>query len=119
MNFCRRCGGRLEYKAGPEYMCANGHRIFANASPAVAVILVNDKNELLVLERAIDPGKGRLGAPGGFCDGPEALEEAVARELKEEINLDPEDYTKPEFLFSRPNQYEFGGEVAPALDIIF
>ncbi len=119
MNFCRRCGTPLEKRGRVECVCANGHRIFFNASPAMALILVNDKNEFLVLERAMDPGKGRLDAPGGFCDGPESLEAATAREVKEESGLDPSDYTKPEFLLSLTNAYEFGGEVVPALDIIF
>lgn len=119
MNFCRRCGTPLTKRSRAEYVCESGHRIFANASPAMAVILVNDKNEFLVLERALDPGKGRLDAPGGFCDGPEAVEDAAAREVKEEVGLEPSDYTKPEFLLSMPNAYEFGGETVPALDIIF
>lgn len=119
MNFCRRCGTALKHQDGSLHVCQNDHKIFANASPATAVILVNDEHEFLILERAMDPGKGRLDAPGGFCDGAESLEETIAREVKEEVNLDPADYTKPEFLLSRTNAYEFGGEVVPALDIIF
>lgn len=119
MNFCRRCGTMLKHREGPLYICQNGHKIYANASPAVAVILVNDKNEFLVLERAMDPGKGRLDAPGGFCDGPESVEDTLAREVKEEVDLGPSDYTEPEFLLSMTNAYQFGGETIPALDIIF
>ena len=119
MNFCRRCGERLQHHNGPEYICANDHHVYANASPAMALILVNDKNEFLVLERAMDPGKGMLDAPGGFCDGPESLEDTIAREVKEEVGLDPSDYTKPEFLCTQVDPYEFGGEMMPVLGVNF
>jgi ADP-ribose pyrophosphatase YjhB (NUDIX family) len=119
VTFCRRCGERLEHRQGALYICTQDHRIFANASPATALILVNDHNELLVLKRARDPGKGMLDAPGGFCDGPESLEAAIVREVKEEVGFDEADYTAPRYLFSQPNAYEFGGETLPALDCIF
>src|SRR5687768_1097546 len=86
MNFCRRCGARLTRK-GPAYNCEQGHLIFCNAAPAVGVVLTNDKNEVLILERAIDPGKGMLDIPGGFCDGSESLEDATVRELQEEVGF--------------------------------
>ncbi len=119
VNFCRRCGAPLEKRSPAEYVCAKSHQIFLSATPATALILVNDKNEFLVLERAQDPGKGLWDAPGGFCDGPESLEEATVREVKEEVDLDPSDYSAPEFLFSQTNAYAFGGEVVPALDAVF
>ena len=120
MNFCRRCGSKLtQQDFAHVFKCEQGHVIFRNASPAVCCILLNDQNEAVVLERAIDPGKGMLDAPGGFCDGFETAEVALARELEEEIGLSAEDYDTPQFLMSSLSPYAYRDEVLPVLDIMF
>ncbi len=119
MNYCRRCGGELANQQNHIYKCAQGHIIFCNASPAVGVLLFNNKGEVLILERAIDPGKGMLDAPGGFCDGAETLEDAIARELKEETAIGPELYSAPQFICSGIDDYEYGGEAAPVNGVMF
>jgi ADP-ribose pyrophosphatase YjhB (NUDIX family) len=57
---------------------------------------VNEKNEILVSKRAIEPKKGTYDCPGGFIGLDETAEEALKRELKEELGLDlevePENY---------------------------
>lgn len=119
MNFCRRCGSKLEHKGGPVYACQQNHTIFLVAPPAVGLILLNAKNEILVLERGIEPGKGLLDVPGGFCDGPESLEDAVARETEEEVRLKPTDYAKPEYVLSGVDEYGYGGEILPVQSVVF
>jgi len=121
MNYCRRCGSALSQQAEGShvFICDQGHPIFANASPAVALLIQNDANEVLLVRRASDPGKGMWDAPGGFCDGTEPAEEAAIREVREEIGLEPEQYTAPELLFTMPNQYAYKDEVLPTLDINF
>ena len=44
--------------------------------------------ELLLIKRGGHPHKGKWAIPGGFVEMNESLEEAAARELKEETNLD-------------------------------
>lgn len=119
MNFCRRCGTRLTPQGGALYVCEQNHPIFLNASPAVGLLLVNDKHEVLILERAVDPGKGMLDAPGGFCDGPEDPLAAIARELQEETGLTPSDYSTPEFVLSGIDPYAYKGETLPVLGLIY
>lgn len=118
MTACRRCAAVLEHKGGSVYACTNGHTLFLNASPATGVVLFKG-NTVLLLRRAIEPGKGMLDIPGGFCDGPETLEAAVARELEEEVGLIPADYTDMQFLQSGLDPYAYGGEVLPVLAAIF
>ena len=44
--------------------------------------------QLLLIERGIDPFKGAFALPGGFIRLDESLDDAVQRELLEEIALD-------------------------------
>ena len=120
MNFCRRCGSSLKQRdLAHVYQCEQGHVLFANASPAIGVALFTAQDEVVILERAIEPGKGRLDVPGGFCDGAEPIEKAIARELEEEIGVAAADYSEPEFILSDIDAYAFRGEVLPVLCLMF
>ncbi len=115
MNYCRRCGQPLENTENHVYKCASGHVLFANASPAVGVLFVNDAKEVLMAVRSQDPGKGQLDMPGGFCDGAETFEDGLRRELHEELGLTEENYTDVEFLLSHSDPYDYKGETLPVL----
>ena len=119
MNFCRRCGSRLHRKDDNRYVCERGHALFLNAAPAAGLLLLNDKSEVLMIVRAIEPGKGLLGLPGGFCDGEETLEAALAREVQEEVGLSPRDYSAPEYLLSGAEPYNYRGEPLPVLIVLY
>lgn len=119
MKFCRRCGAPLTNTNGHVYTCEQGHTIFNNASPAVGIILYNDQNEVMVIERGIEPGLGKLDAPGGFCDGLETYENAARREISEEVGITSDQYGPFEFLLSETDPYSFGGELLPVLSVMF
>ena len=56
--------------------------------PKVAVIaLVLHQDKVLLIQRAVDPAKGKWSLPGGYMDAHEMPEEALQRELKEEVGL--------------------------------
>lgn len=119
MNFCRRCGSPLANKKDHIFVCQNSHTIYANSSPAVALILFNQANEIAVLTRAIEPGEGKLDFPGGFCDGNEPLHEAVYREIEEEIGVKPSQYTTLEFVHSGIDPYDLDEETLSVVAAIF
>lgn len=52
--------------------------------------ILNNKNELLLLQRNKAPEKGYWSIPGGKLEMFETFEEAVKREIKEEVNVDIE-----------------------------
>ena len=118
MNFCRRCGTPLENIENHVFKCENGHTIFANASPTAGVFFLDGENVILA-RRGIEPNKGMLDTIGGFVDGNESLENALARELREEVGLEPADYEPPKFLCSIAATYEYGGEKSPIVSAIF
>jgi 8-oxo-dGTP diphosphatase len=55
-----------------------------------AIVFVNDENgtSVLLIERGIEPYKGKWALPGGFVNSNELLETACKRELKEETGLE-------------------------------
>ena len=56
--------------------------------PKVAVIaLVLHEDRVLLIQRAVDPGKGEWSLPGGYMDAGEMPQEALQRELQEEVGL--------------------------------
>ena len=58
---------------------------------AVAAVVFDPKNRVLLVRRGKDPGKGAWGIPGGAVELGEDLEAALRRELMEEtgIEVDP------------------------------
>lgn len=75
--------------------CAScGREHFKNPTPVCVVLLPVDDG-LLVVRRAIPPGKGELALPGGFVNWGETWQQAGAREVREETGLvlDPAELT--------------------------
>jgi len=116
--FCPVCGSaRWEINNFKSKHCTDcGFTYYGNPSAAVACFIQNEAGDLLVCRRAKDPAKGTLDLPGGFVDMDESAEEALRREIKEELNLG---LTDIRFLQSLPNLYEYSGMVIHTLDLFF
>jgi len=54
----------------------------------VGAVIVNEKDEILLVLRNRNPEKDKWSIPGGKVDAYEKLEDTVVREIKEEVNLD-------------------------------
>lgn len=115
---CYHCGSaeiaRVHASAFECRACGKG--LFINPVSAVAGILVNPAGELLLLQRAKDPAKGKLSLPGGFLDPGETAEEGLAREIREETGLEVGGFS---YVGSFPNRYEYQGTVYLVLDLFF
>lgn len=117
-NFCPACGSKhFEVNDDKSKKCKNcGFEYYLNPSAANVALILNEKNELLVLTRKENPGKGMLDLPGGFANIGETAEEGVIREVKEETTLE---VNHTEYLFSFPNVYRYAGFEVKTLDAFF
>jgi len=61
----------------------------ARPAPAVAAVIV-ENGKLLLVERAVEPSKGKWSVPGGSVEWGEPLAEALKREVREETGLEIE-----------------------------
>jgi ADP-ribose pyrophosphatase len=116
---CPKCGapGSGAASLNPFRCAACGFVLYFNAASAVAAFIVRDADGfVLYTRREKDPGKGRLGMPGGFVDYGETAEEAVRREVLEEVGLT---LVSLEYLSSHPNQYTFAEVTYNTLDLFF
>lgn len=116
--YCPKCGSSHFVEASEKSRkCENcGFEFYLNPAAAVAAFILNSKNELLVERRKLEPAKGMLDLPGGFCDMGETVEQAMKREIKEETALDVVDM---KYQFSQPNVYRFSGFDVRTLDMFF
>ncbi len=92
--FCLQCGARLEKRKqeGRDRDYCPACRIihYENPVPATAAVVFNERDELLLVRRAQEPGMGKWCLPGGFQETGEAPEQCMLRELREETGLSGE-----------------------------
>ncbi|HUI26239.1 MAG TPA: NUDIX hydrolase [Candidatus Kryptonia bacterium] len=90
--YCVRCGAGLLVRKlkpiEPERLVCSACAYVHYPDPKVAacvICAVDDK--VVLLRRGIEPSYGQWVFPGGFLDRGERLEEAAAREAREEVNV--------------------------------
>ena len=116
--FCPLCGcKRAGFTPARPFRCEScGHTSFFGPVTAVGGVVTNSDGQVLLIERAREPGLGKLGMPGGFVDPQESAEAAVRREIQEEVGVAVGDLT---FLMTAPNTYRYQGVILPVLDIFY
>ena len=118
--YCGRCGaqapGQTDERGGPFRCGACGFTLFFNAAGAVAAVIRRPDGAVLFVRREKDPAKGTLGLPGGFIDPGESAEEALSREIREEVGLDLRDV---QYLCSHANRYLFSGVTYHTVDLFY
>ena len=115
---CQRCGTSIPTNSNHHLSkCPRcGYVKHFNPITAVGVLIYNSNRDVLLIRRNRDPGKGKLGLPGGFVDLHETAEIAAAREVFEEIGIKVSAF---EFVATFPNSYLYQDVVVPVLDIFF
>jgi len=114
---CPSCGSRdVFFDDVKEFSCkACSFTYYHNVAAAVDAILEFD-GKIVLIRRGKEPGKGKLDLPGGFVDPKETAEEAVRREIREELRID---VGTLKYLGSYPNIYEYRDVVYQTCDLFF
>jgi NAD+ diphosphatase len=102
--YCPRCGNKgFTFDHVKVFQCnACDFRFYINAAAAVAAIVQLPDNRIILTRRKFEPRMGTFDLPGGFVDPMERVEDAVKREVLEELGIE---ITISRFLASFPNEY--------------
>lgn len=97
---CPRCGApTVSALAGWERHCpADGTAHYPRTDPAVIVVIVDDADRILLARQHVWPER-RFSLVAGYVEPGETAEQAVAREVQEEVGVQ---VAAPEFLGSQP-----------------
>jgi NADH pyrophosphatase NudC (nudix superfamily) len=114
---CIKCAQPSLIKHGEKaYKCTLCDFVyFHNVAAAVCAVIVCN-GQMLLVERAQQPAKGKLDFAGGFVDYDESNEQALKRELFEELQLSIDNM---HYLFSYPNRYLYKDVLYLTLDSFF
>jgi len=90
LEFCSNCGKKNKFgkkDGNNRFYCLGCHTIHYENPKPTATLICCKKDSILLVKRAVEPGKDLWGLPGGFIEKGEDLEAGAGRELLEETNL--------------------------------
>ncbi len=92
--FCAKCGQPTEvHAAGHERICPDcGAHHFPRTDPAVIMLITDDQDRALLGRQPSWP-EGRFSTLAGFVEPGESLDDAVRREVMEEVGIEVGDVT--------------------------
>jgi ADP-ribose pyrophosphatase YjhB (NUDIX family) len=115
--YCPRCGAAgLNLRGVRSVRCAKCDFLFYLNCAAAVCGLIFHQGKLLLCVRAKAPQQGALDLPGGFIEFDETAEDALRREVREELNIELEGLR---YLLSAPNNYFYAGMLYKTLDVFF
>jgi 8-oxo-dGTP diphosphatase len=88
--YCPQCGQPLQLKEFDERLrpyCPPCNRLYFEDPKVAAAVLIEDREEVLLVRRAVTPQKGKWTLPAGFVDAREDPIDAAVRECLEETGL--------------------------------
>jgi ADP-ribose pyrophosphatase YjhB (NUDIX family) len=92
--FCPMCSASLESRLlkatePPRLVCPScGFVFYLDPKVAVGTIIRDQRNHVVLVRRAIEPGYGLWVFPGGYVDRGEPVQTAAIREAREEVGLE-------------------------------
>lgn len=118
LKYCPKCGADsfIPQKDNSLKCQACGFRFYYNAASSVAALILDDDGKLLLTRRALEPMKGTLDVPGGFVSEDESSEQALVREIWEELQAEVKDF---KYVRTYPNRYEYSGMTVFTNDAAF
>ncbi|MGJ8692622.1 MAG: NUDIX hydrolase [Thalassotalea sp.] len=118
-NFCPQCKtDNLLFVNKHYWTCKQCEFVYFHNTAAAVAGIIECNNQILLTVRAKEPGKGLYDLPGGFVDPKESLEQALSRELQEELQLDIQT-NQWQYFMSQPNTYEYKDITYNTQDCVF
>jgi NAD+ diphosphatase len=115
--FCPRCGSRgISVLEKNGMQCTKCRYVYFHNCASAVMAIIETNQGILVAKRNHGPKKGFLDLPGGFSDYHETLEQALSREIKEELGLE---LASVSYAGSEPNVYRYKGVTYFTIDAIF
>jgi len=92
VHFCQRCATPLviqrDHEGKTRAVCPQcGFVLYRNPIPAVAILVMNDRDELLLVKRKFEPAAGSWALPSGYMEIDQSPEQNAHSELLEETGL--------------------------------
>ena len=114
---CPKCGHAAAHPGHAPFHCVGcGFLFYFNPAIAVGAVLLAPDDSVLLIRRAKDPHRGKLSVPGGFVDAGEVAEDALRREIHEEVGLAVQ---RLDYFCSLPNVYHYRGVTYQVLDFFY
>ncbi len=89
-HFCPQCGKPLHtevHESEEVHVCEQGHVLYKNQNVTVDGVIIRD-GQVLLARRGRDPQIGFLDLPGGFVIANEKPQDAIVREIREELQVE-------------------------------
>ncbi|MFH1827556.1 MAG: NUDIX domain-containing protein [bacterium] len=103
--YCLKCGQVLTKKQSNLYKCTFcKYTHYMNPYTTTSIIIINKKEEIMLVKRKFPPKKGFWDLPGGFVNIKESAEACSRREIKEELGIN---LKKLVYVGSYPDKYFF------------
>ena len=117
--FCPSCAStHFTFPDNRRFLCEDcGFTYYHNIAAAVALVFTF-KDKVLFTVRNVDPDKGKRDLPGGFIDPNETAEEAVCREIKEELGIEISN-SDLKYITTSPNNYLYKNVPYRTMDIFY
>ena len=114
---CPSCGTPRTPTLEKAIRCSRCDYLFyLNPALSAAGLILNQRGEMLFIVRGKAPSAGKLALVGGFVDFEETPEQALSREIVEEVGASIEEIN---YFAAFPNSYQYGGIVYPVIDLFF
>ncbi len=91
VNFCQVCGNEMADRDAygkRRRVCPSCGFVHFDDPKVAVVAFIEQGNQILLIKRGVNPGRGKWALPAGYVDYGEAPDEALLREVKEETGLD-------------------------------